>query len=89
MSGIALKDFVLELGRTDVKIVIKEAKEIGLDLKPTSSLDEETAVRLYDFITNKLNARMPKRTKKPPAPSKAETPPKPTPPNPSVSQEQS
>ncbi len=71
MSGIALKDFVLELGRTDVKMVIEEAKEIGLNLKTTSSLDEETAAKLYDFITNKVNARMPKSTSKVPPTSKA------------------
>ncbi|WP_104749571.1 translation initiation factor IF-2 [Helicobacter cynogastricus] len=74
--SIPLKDFVLELGRTDMKMVIEEAKEIGLTLKTNSSLDEETAAKLYDFITNKRNARAPKKAsstpKKPPTP-KAQT----------------
>ncbi|WP_233704512.1 hypothetical protein [Helicobacter felis] len=72
MSGIPLKDFVLELGRTDVKIVIEAAKEIGITLKANSSLDEETAAKLYDFIKNKRNVRAPKIAS--PAPQKPQTP---------------
>ncbi|BDQ29170.1 hypothetical protein ASB7_10070 [Helicobacter ailurogastricus] len=74
MSGIPLKDLALELGRTDVKMVIEEAKELlGLSLKPNSKLDEETASKLYDLITSKNTPPTPKApTKKEPAPKAQE-----------------
>ncbi|BCZ18811.1 hypothetical protein NHP190012_04530 [Helicobacter sp. NHP19-012] len=68
MSDITLKDFALELGRTDVKMVIEEAKEMGLSLKANSKLDAETAGKLYDFITNKNAPRAPKAPPKATAP---------------------
>ncbi|BEG56432.1 hypothetical protein NHP21005_01200 [Helicobacter sp. NHP21005] len=76
MSGITLKDFALELGRTDVKMVIEEAKGMGLSLKANSKLDAETAGKLYEFITNKNAPRAPKAPPKsaaPKAPPKKES----------------
>ncbi|BDQ27783.1 hypothetical protein ASB1_14590 [Helicobacter heilmannii] len=74
MSDITLKDFALELGRTDVKMVIEEAKEMGLSLKTNSKLDAETAGKLYDFITNKNAPRAPKVAPKQEAAKEENTP---------------
>ncbi|CRF51275.1 Translation initiation factor 2 [Helicobacter heilmannii] len=74
MSDITLKDFALELGRTDVKMVIEEAKEMGLSLKTNSKLDAETAGKLYDFITNKNTPRAPKVAPKQEAAKEENTP---------------
>ncbi|WP_163532279.1 translation initiation factor IF-2 [Helicobacter suis] len=60
MSEITLKEFALELGRTDTKAVIEEAKEMGLNLKANSKLNEEEALKLYDFIVNKNAPRVSK-----------------------------
>ncbi|WP_163564896.1 translation initiation factor IF-2 [Helicobacter suis] len=60
MSEITLKEFALELGRTDTKAVIEEAKQMGLNLKANSKLDTEMAGKLYDFIINKNAPRVSK-----------------------------
>ncbi len=78
MSEVTLKEFSLELGWRDTKKVVEAAKELGLNLKANSKLDEDTAGVLYNFIINKVKpATKPPKSKE----SKSkETPKKDTPP---------
>ncbi|WP_120820284.1 translation initiation factor IF-2 [Helicobacter pylori] len=53
MSGMVdLKEFLAELGKTqkELKNVIKQAKDIGLELKTNSKMTPEQAAKLYKYI---------------------------------------
>ncbi|AFI06618.1 translation initiation factor IF-2 [Helicobacter cetorum] len=61
MSGMVdLKEFVTELGKTqkELKNIIEQAKDIGLELKTNSKITPEQADKLYKYIVDGIKEQV-------------------------------
>ncbi|EJB14035.1 translation initiation factor IF-2 domain protein [Helicobacter pylori CPY1313] len=61
MSGMVdLKEFLAELGKTqkELKNVIEQAKDIGLELKTNSKMTPEQAGKLYKYIVDGIKEQI-------------------------------
>ncbi|EPZ93949.1 hypothetical protein, partial [Helicobacter pylori] len=61
MSGMVdLKEFLIELGKTqkELKNVIEQAKDIGLELKTNSKMTPEQANKLYKYIVDGIKEQI-------------------------------
>ncbi|WP_104748481.1 translation initiation factor IF-2 [Helicobacter cetorum] len=76
MSGMVdLKDFVVELGKTpkEIKNIIEQAKDIGLELKTNSKITPEQADKLYKYIVEGIKEQVQSNKPMPTKPSQNET----------------